>query len=162
MATARAEQILRYPTKLSYLLAIVVVITLQSCGRSKKIFKSDCNDGKAFKQVSFKHLMDSLGDYDQKYVEVSGKYEEDKELSALYNDSLFVDHSNKNALWVDFSQECPLYLAGTHTGLFEYNDGQFTQINNRSVTIRGLIDLHNKGHLKQYKATIERISLVKL
>jgi hypothetical protein len=106
--------------------------------------------------------MDSLDNYDQKYIEVSGTYEEDKELSALYNDSLFVDHSSKNALWVDFSQECPLYLTGTHKGLFEYNDGKFTQLDNKTITIRGVIDTHSKGYLKKYRATIERVSFVKL
>jgi hypothetical protein len=149
-------------SKLPVLLVLLTSMMCLSCSHHKKVFKSDCDDDKAFKQVSFNHLMDSLDDYDQQYVEVSGKYEEDKELSVLVNDSLFVDHSNKNALWVDFSQECPLYLSGTHTGLFEYNDGQFTQINNKSITIRGMIDLHNKGHLKKYRAAIERVSLVKL
>jgi hypothetical protein len=162
MAIPHPGQFLRYLSKLPVLLVLLISIAWQSCSRHEKIFKSDCDDDKAFKQVSFRHLMDSLDDYDQKYIEVSGKYEEDKELSALFNDSLFVDHSGKSALWVDFSQECPLYLSGTRTGLFEYNDGQFTQINNKSITIRGKIDLHNKGHLHQYKGTIERVSLVKL
>ena len=102
--------------------------------------------------------MDSIQWYDQQYVEVTGKYREDKELSALFCDSL----PDNNALWVNFSQDCPLYLKGTHQGLFEYNDGQFTQINNRSITIRGRIDFHNKGSRNDYKATIDRISLVKL
>ena len=162
MALPHPEQSLRYLQKLPVLLVLMVCIIWQSCSHNKKIFKSDCDDNKAFKQIGFKQLMDSLEDYDQKYVEVSGKYEEDKGLSALFCDSLLVDHSNKNALWVDFSQDCPLYLSGTHTGLFEYNDGSFTQLNDKSVIIRGRIDLHNKGHLKQYKGAIEHVSWIKL
>jgi hypothetical protein len=144
------------------LLILASVLLCQSCKHEKKVYQSNCNAEQDFKQVSFRQLMDSLETYDQQYIEVYGKYEEDKGLSALVNDSLFVDHSAKNALWVDFSQECPLYLIGTHKGLFEYNDGQFTQLNNKSITIRGVLDLHNKGHLKKYRATIKRVSLVKL
>ncbi|WP_426671615.1 hypothetical protein ACPPVU_10290 [Mucilaginibacter sp. McL0603] len=159
MALPHQKQSPRYLSELPVLPVLLILVLLQSCSHEKKIYKSNCNDDKTFTRITFKHLMDSLDDYDQQYVEVSGKYIEDKDLSALFNDSLFVDHSNKNALWVDFSQECPLYLSGTHTGLFEYNDGSFTQINNKSVTIRGMIVFHPK---KKYKATLERISLVKL
>ncbi len=162
MALPHQKQSLRYLTLLSALLVLMAVLTLQSCRHQKKVFASNCNIDKNFKQIGFKQLMDSLANYDQQYVEVSGKYEEDKEQSALVCDSMLMDHSNKNALWVDFSQDCPLYLSGTHIGLFEYNDGKFTQITNRSITIRGMIVLHNKGHLKQYKGAIERVSLIKL
>jgi hypothetical protein len=162
MELPHPEQTLRHLNKLPVLLILLMSLGWQSCDRNKKVFKSDCDIDKSFKHIGFKQLIDSLADYDQKYVEVSGRYEEDKELSALINDSSGTRHSNRNALWVNFSQDCPLYLLGTRTGLFEYNDGQFTQINDKSVTIRGKIDLHNKGHLKQYRATIERVSLIKL
>lgn len=143
--------------------AILCAVTaLSSCKQTKKVYSSDCNVDVNFKHVSFRHLLDSIDKYDRQYVEVSGKYEEDKELSALFCDSTITSGGDNSALWVNFSQECPLYEVGTRKGLFEYNDGQFTLINNRSVTIRGLINLHNKGHQQKYKATIERISLVKL
>lgn len=144
------------------LLALLALMTLQSCTHEKKVYKSECDIGKDFKTISFKQLMDSLDNYDQQYIEVSGKYEEDKGISALVSDSLFTDSTGGNALWVDFSQDCPLYLSGTHQGLFEYNDGKFTQINDKEVTLRGLIVLRNKGKNERYKATIERVSLVKL
>jgi hypothetical protein len=164
MALPQPQQLFSHPRNAKILLAIFVcaIVVLQSCKHNKKVYKSDCNDGVSFKQVPFGQLMDSISQYDQQYVEVTGKYIEDKELSALFGDSLFVDHTNKNALWVNFSQDCPLYLSGTRQGLFEYNDGQFTQINNKSITIRGKIDLNNKGSHNRYKATIDRISLVKL
>jgi hypothetical protein len=145
-----------------FFVAVVFACALVSCKHEKKIYKSDCDDGISFKQVNFRQLMDSIENYDQQYVEVSGKYEEDKELSALFNDGTFPDESGQNGLWVNFSQDCPLYLSGTHQGLFEYNDGQFTQINNKLITIRGRIDFHNKGSHHKWKATIDRVSLVKL
>jgi hypothetical protein len=144
------------------LLAACLSIAVQSCNSGSKIYKSSCNDGISFKHVTFHHLMDSIDAYDQQYVEVSGRYVEDKELSALYNDSLFSDRSDKNGLWVNFSQDCPLYLTGTHQGLFEYDGSGFTVISNRSITIRGRIDLHNKGSHNRCKASIDRISFVKL
>lgn len=143
-------------------LVVLACFTLQSCSHKSKVYKSDCDIDQAFKRVTFKQLVDSLPAYDQQYIEVTGKYVEDKQLSALFCDSLFTSTSDKDALWVNFSQDCPLYLSGTHQGLFEYNDGQFTQINNKSVTIRGKIDLHNKGSHHHYKATIDRVSLVKI
>lgn len=160
MALPQPQQALRL-----YLLLFTAALfscALQSCKHAKKVYKSDCDDGISFKAVSFRHLMDSIEDYNQQYIEVSGKYEEDKELSALFNEDGLPDRSGRNGLWVNFSQDCPLYLSGTRQGLFEYNDGQFTQINNKSITIRGRIDLHNKGSHNKWKATIDRVSLVKL
>src|SRR5580698_2735155 len=124
MALPQPQQALRF-----YLLlftAAWLACAMQSCKHAKKVYKSDCDVDVSFKPVSFRQLMDSIENYDQQYIEVSGKYMEDKELSALFSDSLFSDKSVKSGLWVNFSQDCPLYLSGTHQGLFEYNDGQFT------------------------------------
>lgn len=162
MALPHQKQFLCCLNKPLGLLALLALMTLQSCKHEKKVYKSECDIDKDFKTIGFKQLMDSLDDYDQQYIEISGKYEEDKGISALVCDSLFANTSDGNALWVDFSQDCPLYLSGTHQGLFEYNDGQFTRINDKSVTIRGVIVLRNKGKKDKYKATIERVSLVKL
>ncbi len=113
-------------------LFLLLTFILQSCkSDKKKVYQSDCDGSISFKHVGFTQLIDSINDYDQQYIEVDGTYEEGKEESALVNDSLFVDHSSDHSLWVNFSQDCPLYLTGTHKGLFEYNDGGFTQIKNR-------------------------------
>jgi len=133
-----------------------------SCKNDKKIYKSSCDADISFKHMGFTQLIDSIKYYDQQYVEVTGTYREAKEQSALFNDSLFVDHSKNHALWVNFSQDCPLYLSGTHNGLFEATGGQFTSINNKKVTIRGKVNVGNTGHLGQYKACIERVSFVEL
>jgi hypothetical protein len=162
MALPHQKQSLRCLNKPLGLVALLALMILQSCKHEKKIYTSECDIGKNFKTISFKQLMDSLDDYDQQYIEISGKYKEDKGVSALVCDSLFASVSDGNALWVDFSQDCPLYLSGTRQGLFEYSDGDFTRINNKSVTLRGVIVLRNKGKKDRYKATIERVSLVKL
>jgi hypothetical protein len=136
---------------------------LQSCKKNKKsVYQSSCDGNISFKHVSFTQLIDSITAYDQQYIEVDGTYKEGKEESALVNDSLFVDHSSQHAVWVNFSQDCPLYLIGTHQGIFNYNNGNFTQLNNKSITIRGKIDVRHKGHLGSYKGTIERVSFVKM
>jgi len=143
-------------------LFITISFVLQSCKSEKKIFQSDCDDEIVFKHVGFTQLIDSIEKYDHQYIEVEGTYHVGKEESALFNDSLFVDHSNRHALWINFSQDCPLYLIGTRKGLFEYDDGAFTQIKTRKVIVRGKIDVRHKGHLGSYRGTIDRISFVKL
>jgi len=135
---------------------------VQSCKTEKKIYQSDCDTANEFKHIGFSNLIDSIQNYDQQYVEVEGTYEEGKEISALVNDSLFVDHSSSHALWINFNQDCPLYLLGTHKGLFEFSDGQFTQIKNKKIVIHGKIDVRHKGHLGSYRGTIDRVSFVKL
>ena len=144
------------------IIALVAASIFQSCKNDQKIYKSECNNGITFKRVGFTQLIDSIKEYDQKYVEVVGTYEEGKEESALFNDSLFVDHSSQHAIWVNFSQDCPLYLTGTRQGIFEYNDGKFTRLSNKTVMIRGKIDVRHKGHLGSYRGTIDRVCYVKL
>jgi len=141
---------------------LIAFFAVQGCTKHKKIYKSDCDSDIAFKHVRFTQLIDSIKYYDQQYVEITGTYKEAKEQSALFNDSLFVDHSNKHALWINFSQDCPLYLSGTHTGLFQAIDGQFIPINNKEITIRGKVNRKNTGYLGQYRGCIERVSFVKL
>jgi hypothetical protein len=155
-----AIRIKKYERVLTTLLPLLLAFT--SCSKHKQVFQSDCNAGINYKKVSFTELIKHAEKYQHQYIEVAGKYQEGFEQSALYNGKLFADHSNQNALWIDFSQDCPLLISGTHIGLFTYNNGQFTQINNRPVTIRGIIDVKDKGHLNQYRATIDRVSFIEL
>lgn len=144
------------------LLFLPIIFIFPSCKSDKKIYQSECDGTIKFKHIGFTQLIDSINAYDQQYIEVDGTYKEGKEESALVNDSLFVDHSSQHAIWVNFSQDCPLYLLGTHQGIFTYNNGNFTQLNNKSITIRGKIDVRHKGHLGSYRGTIERVSFVKM
>lgn len=141
---------------------MLIPVCLQACNRHK-IYKSSCDAGRDFKRVSYTNLIDSMALYDNHYVEVYGKYKEGSGLSALYNDSLFTDHSENKAIWVEFDQDCPLYLTGTNVGFFDYSgSGQLTPVNDKSVLLRGKINFHYKGHLGLYKGTIERVSYVRL
>jgi hypothetical protein len=144
------------------MMLLAMAVVFQSCKHDKKVYKSTCNNDLDFKHVTFTELIDSIQNYDHQYIEVEGTYKEGKDQSALVNDSTFVDHSTIRALWVNFSQDCPLYLEGTRTGLFEYNDGKFTQISNRTIIIRGKIDVRHKGHLGSYRGEIDRISYIKM
>jgi hypothetical protein len=148
--------------RIAILPALSILIVLQSCSHEKKIYTSECNNELAYKHVSFTQLIDSIQNYDHQFIEVQGTYKEGDAQSALVNDSLFTDHSNGHALWVNFSQDCPLYLKGTRQGLFEYNDGKFTQISNKSVIIRGKIDMRHKGHLGSYRGEIDRVSYIEM
>jgi hypothetical protein len=144
-----------------YILSIALI--LLACNTHKrKVYTSECAPGIKFKKVSFRNLIDSIKDYDKQYVEVSGRYLEGKHISALVNDSTFTDHGNSRSLWVNFTQDCPLYLKGKHTGLFETEDGEYNKINNRQMTIRGRIDRRKKGHQETYSATIDEVSYLEL
>jgi hypothetical protein len=144
------------------LLFFTIAFLFQSCKHENKIYTSNCNNDLNYKHVSFTQLIDSIQNYDHQYIEVQGTYEEGKEESALVNDSTFVNHSSERALWVNFSQDCPLYLVGTRQGLFEDNDGQFSQISSKTMVIRGRIDVRHKGHLGSYRGEIDRISYIKM
>ena len=148
---------------LRILIFLAVTLLLQACSHHKKVYESGCDDDKTFKPVTFKNLVDSFAYYNNQYVEVKGKYEQDKDLAVLIDDSLS-NRGNKRVILVDFSQDCPLYLNGTRTGFFDYdnNNGQLTPVNNKSITIRGRINSNNQGKLKAYKGTIEHISYVSL
>ena len=140
----------------------LTAMMLYGCKSNKMVYNSNCDAGVSFKKVEFTKLITNIKKYDGQYVEVSGTYQESKDQSALYNDSLFTDHSYKHALWINFTQDCPLYLKGTRTGLFEPTDGEFVLISNKKMKIRGRIDLHNTGHLGLYCGTIDRVSYVEL
>ena len=142
--------------------ALIILLCLQSCKHEKKIYTSECNNDLAYTRVTFTQLIDSIQNYDHQYIEVRGTYKEGDAQSALFNDSLFTDHSNGHAVWVNFSQDCPLYLKGTRQGLFEYNDGKFTQMSNKTVIIRGKVDMRHKGHLGSYRGEIDRISYIEM
>ncbi|RWY51033.1 hypothetical protein [Mucilaginibacter gilvus] len=133
-----------------------------ACAHSNKLYTSSCSDGIAFKKVSYVNLVDSIKYYDKQYVEVYGKYIEGKNLSALVNDSLFADHGSNRALWVNFTQDCPLYLTGTQQGFFASEDGSYAHLNNRMVTLRGQVEVLLKGHQKAYSGTINQVSYIEL
>jgi hypothetical protein len=142
---------------------ITITLALLACNTHKrKIYTSECSPDIKFKKVNFSKLVDSIKFYDKQYVEVSGRYLEGKHISALINDSTFSDHGNNHSFWVNFTQDCPLYLKGENTGLFETEDGEYNEINNRQMTIRGRIDVQKKGHQGAYCATINEVSYLEL
>ncbi|MBB5395468.1 hypothetical protein [Mucilaginibacter sp. AK015] len=143
--------------------ALLAALILLACNTHKqKIYTSDCATDITFKKLSFHTLTDSIKQYDGKYVEVSGRYVEGKHISALVNDSTFTDHGSRHSFWVNFTQDCPLYLKGKNTGLFETEDGEYKKINNRKMTIRGRVDLRKKGYKNAYIATINEVSYLEL
>jgi hypothetical protein len=153
---------------LSYQKQIVLfctlAIALQACTHRKKLYKSECDGEKTFKRITFSHLMDSLAFYDNKYVEVTGKYKQDKELSALLSENVFARRSQSKALWVEFSPDCPLYLEGTRIGFFDYdyNGGKLTPANNQIIVVHGIVNAHYKGHGGAYNGAIGHISYIQL
>jgi hypothetical protein len=144
-------------------IVVFLALVLQACNTHKqKIYTSECAPDIKFKKVEFVNLIDSISYYDKQFVEVSGKYLEGRNVSALVNDSTFTDHGNSHALWVNFTQDCPLYLIDKHTGLFETEDGEYNKLNKRLITLRGRVEMAKKGHKNTYRATINEVSYLSL
>ena len=143
---------------------LLLLAALQSCSHKKKLYKSDCDVNKSFKRITLAHLMDSIDFYDNQCVEVRGKYKQDKELSALFNETLFGARKKNKALWVEFSPDCPLYLEGTRIGFFDYdyNGGKLTPANNQTIVIHGVVNAHYKGSAGAFKGSIGRVSYIQL
>lgn len=148
--------------KVCFLTLMMAMAICLGCAHSKRLYTSDCAEGIVFKKVSYAGLVDSIKYYNLQYVEVSGRYTEGKNLSALVNDSLYAVHGNSRALWVNFTQDCPLFLSGTQKGFFDAEDGSYTHMNNRMVTLRGRVDVKMKGHLKEYRGAIDQVSFIEL
>ena len=144
-------------------LVLIMALALQACNTNKqKIYTSECAMDVKFKKISLPHLIDSIKYYDKQYVEVSGRYVEGKNMSALVNDSTFANHGSSHSFWVNFTQDCPLYLKGTQQGFFASEDGSYAHMNNRMITIRGQVDVLLKGHQKAYSGTINQVSYIEL
>ena len=120
---------------------LMVLPILTACKHGDKIYTSDCNDGHGFKRISIAGLIDSLDFYNNKYVEVSGRFQQDKGVSILIGDK------KGQAILVEFSNGCPLFLTGSRIGFFDYdnNNGQLTPANNKIVILRGEIICHAKS-----------------
>jgi hypothetical protein len=147
----------------AYLYTVLLfLMLLVACNEKLKVYSSGCAADVKCKKVNFRNLIDSIKYYDNQYVEVSGKYIEGKNVSALVNDSTFSNHGNSRSLWVNFTQDCPLYLAGKHTGLFETEDGEYNELNNKTMTIRGRVSVQQKGHKGTYRAAINEVIYLEL
>ncbi len=144
--------------QLRIILVLLMILSLTACDQEKKVYLSDCNDGREFKKVTLAHLADSLFFYNNKFVEVTGEFRQDKAASLL------IGSKNRNAIVIEFSNECPLFLRGTRIGFFDYdnNNGQLTPANNKTVILRGEIIYHAKQKINVPKASIMHISYVQL
>ena len=142
--------------------AASLLLALQACTHPKKVYTSECAPTIKFKHISFANLVDSAKFYDDQYVEVTGKYVEGKHISALVDEATFSDHANDHSLWVNFTQECPLYRNNEHDGLFGNGDNEYNLIKNHRITIRGRVQATGKGYLKAYRATINEVSYLEL
>lgn len=143
----------------------ILMAVMQSCTHDKKLYKSNCDINKKFKRITFANLMDSLEYYDNQCVEVRGKYIQDKELSALFNENVFRPRIKKSkALWIEFTPDCPLYLEGTRIGFFDYdyNGGKLTPANNQTIVLHGVVNAHYKGNSGAFKGAIGHISYIQL
>ena len=145
---------MRAASRLLFLFLILPVLT--ACQHQNKIYTSDCNEGHPFMPLTLTRLADSAAFYNNKFVELSGKFRQEKTLTVLTGDK------KGETIMVEFSNECPLFLAGTRIGFFDYdnNNGQLTPANNKIVKLRGEVVLHVKKSPNQLKVSVAHISYV--
>ncbi len=132
---------------------------LISCTSNHQVYQSSCNAGQTFRKINLHQLITHLSQYNGLYVEVSGRYQSGRELAALADSSRLYSAGTTDMLWIEYSQECPLYEQQKHTGLFE-ETGLYARLNNKNIIIRGRINIRNHGYRKQYKAALEQVSLL--
>ena len=68
----------------------MMAAAISACTHDKKVYTSGCNDGREFRRITLANLTDSLSFYNNKFVEVTGLYRQDKVLSVL------IGEKNKN------------------------------------------------------------------
>jgi hypothetical protein len=92
-------------------------------------------------------------------VEVVGYYRFGSEESAIYKDrSSFEKHIKSNAVWLTFDGSCLLGQDSARKFLIK-SPKELSRITGKKITVLGVIDTTNTGHLNQYKATIGKICL---
>lgn len=143
-----------------YLLFFIFII-FNSCSSKFDSYKSQCDKIKVYEKVNFDELLKNINNYQGKYVEIKGKYKSDSEQSAIYSDEFTLKKNYDDALWVtfdDFISRCPL-MSSNDVNLFG-NENTFKDMYNKTIILHGRIDIDNKGHLSQYRASIKDISMV--
>lgn len=149
----------------SWLGIITAVFTFIVAGCTKQkpqVYTSDCITDVRISKPTYRHLMDSLKYYKDKFVEVEGTYQQGKNLSAIANDSTFSDKAAKHAFWINFSPDCPLYDRETHKGFFEASDGQFLSLNGNRMVVRGRLQVRKAAGANPYVAILNDIIYVEL
>ena len=98
-------------------------------------------------QTSFRELAKNPASFDGKFVEVKGKFYDNFEDVALYDNGLF---PNKDArLWINFNNKVIR------------DEGKLDQLSGKSVIIKGKINSRGKGHLNWYLAELDSVYYIR-
>lgn len=95
-------------------------------------------------RLTISELADNYKKYQGQYIETTGKFHVAFEEFAIYGDKNLISGEAK-AFWLDTDEDLNI----------DYSS--FDKMNSKRVTIKGLIDTTDKGHLSSYLATISRI-----
>ena len=125
---------------------LVLTLVIYSCKTSPKLTFRVTNLDTTIKavKISISELADNYKKYQGQYIETTGKFYQGFEEFAIYTE--------KNLLTGESQQ----FWLGTDKDL-NIDNPSFDKMNGKSVTIKGIIDTTDRGHLNSYLATITKI-----
>ena len=125
---------------------IVLTLVIYSCKTSPKLaFKvSHLDTTIATTKISISELADNYKKYQGQYIETTGKFYQGFEEFAIYTDKSLLTGESKQ-FWLGIDKELNI------------DNASFDKMNGKRVTIKGIIDTTDKGHLSSYLATISKI-----
>lgn len=143
------------------LLCFLIVIFFVSCSRKSESYESRCDKDNVYHKVEMSDLLADVKRYDGKYIEVMGIYKSGSEESALYGRVFFKSKDPGFGLWIEFDVfilRCPL-LSKSQVNLFGKAE-KFKNMFDKTVKFHGRVDVKRKGHLSQYKASLQDVTMV--
>lgn len=138
---------------------LCLLIFISCAQKSKDLYKSTCDKGKTYQKINLNDLLKNINNFQGKYVEIEGLYKGGFEESALH-----ASNNEEGVLWVNFDyyvSKCPLVSPKGNIDLFG-KEQVYKKIYDKNLILHGKINTTDKGHLSQYKATIEEITLVSI
>jgi hypothetical protein len=139
-------------TRLFYFL-----ILLGSCKTVETKYSCPCDEGNAPVTVlndgKYMEFETQVG----RLVKIEGYYSFSFEESAIYQDYTSLKKSDRGkAVWVTFDGSCLLNQDIARKLLIQSPD-ELKKITGKKITVWGILDYGNTGHLNQYKAAITKI-----
>ena len=136
-----------------------LLLLLSSCKTVKTEYSCPCNEEEAPVSVLNNGEFKNFNSKGGRLVKIEGFYSFSFEESAVYKDYTSLKNSdNGNAVWVTFDGSCLLSQDTAKKFLIQSPD-ELKRITGKKITVWGMLDYSNTGHLNQYKAAITKICL---
>lgn len=133
-----------------FFLFMTTIIVFISCGynsdKNKIISTPNCDNPSRY--ISFSSLIDSAQSLHGNFIETEGYYEWAIEKSALSKSN----GSDEKKIWLNFDAAFWNDSSGVSPDNFK--------IENKRITVKGIIDTSDHGHLGQYVFTLKQVCFI--